>query len=255
MSEALHDLAGREVVVAFALSLGVLALVLARKRAGRKTPAGIATAGAAAAGMYAAGLRLWELPDAGAAWTGPAVAAAAVGGGILAARSDRRLPGAPALVAVSVAGLYLAVPDTEAALPLLGAALPLGLASAAGIVDRLGRPGAAAWVALTAWVAWSGGVGRHGSLAASLFLPGLLLAVPFAMPPAARRPGRTWSWWLVSLHIVTVVVIARGPARASTGLAGAAGAAAVLLASAVVVAALGRLCLSGRGGSRPPRSS
>src|SRR5919197_649783 len=101
----------------------------------------------------------------------PAVAAAALVAGVLLADFDRgwRRPGlALPLLAVSTAGVYATVPDVEAALVVLGAALPfcllgwpgpLALARRGRRPPSLGAAGALATAGLLAWTVASGGGG------------------------------------------------------------------------------------------------
>jgi hypothetical protein len=88
------------------------------------------------------------ISDPDVAWVGPLVAMATVGGGLVLAEFDRRWSGlgaAPLLLAITAAGIYGTVPDTEEALALLGAALPLVLLGWPLTFASLGMGGPMPW--------------------------------------------------------------------------------------------------------------
>ena len=92
--------------------------------------------------------------------------------------------GAPwMLIAISAAGVYLAVPDTELARVLLGVALPFVLLSIPNALSPIGPAGSAAVAGVFTWVIFVGGRGRPGSVIGGLATLGLLLAEPL---------GRRW---------------------------------------------------------------
>ena len=92
--------------------------------------------------------------------------------------------GAPwMLIAISAAGVYLAVPDTELARVLLGVALPFVLLSIPNALSPIGPAGSAAVAGIFTWVIFVGGRGRPGSVVGGLATLGLLLAEPL---------GRRW---------------------------------------------------------------
>ena len=87
--------------------------------------------------------------------------------------------GAPwVLFAISSAGVYLAVPDTELARVLIGAALPFVLLSLPKPVARFGPAGSAALAGVFSWVVVVGGRGRPASVVGGLAVIGILLAEP-----------------------------------------------------------------------------
>lgn len=136
-------------------------------------------------------------------WPVPAVVVGLVGmAGLLVADFDRhQRPGQlilPLLV-LSAAGIWATVPDVEAALPILGAVLPLALLGwpvrlAGDRAGVLGAPGALASGALLAWAVVTGGAGRGGSIVGGLAALGVLGVVPVvrrleARHGRARGPG------------------------------------------------------------------
>jgi hypothetical protein len=226
-------LAGRyddlAVGVLFGLAAAVVCLAawaLRRRRPGVTTPVvGLALAAAGAGGVAANGgvAATPALP-----W--PAVAVAAGAAGALLADFDRRWRWAglaPPLLAISAFGLYATVPDVEAAVVVLGAALPLALLGWLGplgdrgptafgslsLTDRgtrsglpgsvrpdppadrrpppsLGVAGALAAAGLLVWTVAAGGGGRPGAVVGGLGCFGLLAVEPLArlLDPGRRGP-------------------------------------------------------------------
>jgi hypothetical protein len=117
-----------------------------------------------------------------------------------AAWGDAGLP--PVLYAITAAGVFAAVPDTEQAAVLLGASVPLGLAGWPLGHVRLGPAGAGAAVGLLVWVAAVGGRGREPSIVGAVACLGLLATLPVG-GWRARRTGRTGA---VPQHVAVLVV-------------------------------------------------
>lgn len=234
-------LAGRAAGLAAGLVLGAAAALAClgvwawrrRRRPGTPTPvAGLALAAAGAGGVAVAlrpaggGLAL-PVP-----W--PAVALAAVAAGALLADFDRRWRRrglAPALLAVSAAGIYLTVPDTEAALAVLGAALPLALLGWPGPLARvpsqpppsLGVVGALAVAGLLVGTASAGSVGRPGAFVGALACLGVLVVEPVArrLDPGRRSAlgpptGRWAGWSALAAQLALAAVAARVVGRPAT---------------------------------------
>ncbi len=108
-----------------------------------------------------------------------AIAAAAIGVGLRDFDATNGARGAPWLLfAISAAGVYLAVPDTELARVLLGVSLPFILLSIPKPICALGPAGSAAMGGLFVWVIVVGGRGRPGSVVGGLATIGLLAAEP-----------------------------------------------------------------------------
>jgi len=124
-------------------------------------------------------------------WAEVLVGAAIVLGGWLVAAVDarwRRHGLGPVLLAISVAGIYTCVPDTEQALVALGAALPLALLGWPWPLAALGRAGGYAATGAMLWVVAAGGASRGSAVVGGVACLGL-----FAVEPAARllQLGRT----------------------------------------------------------------
>jgi hypothetical protein len=84
----------------------------------------------------------------------------------------------PALYAVSAAGVFAAVPNTEEAAALLGASVPASLAGWPLGRARLGRLGAAGAAALLMWVTADGSLGREPAVVGGVACLGLLATLP-----------------------------------------------------------------------------
>jgi hypothetical protein len=235
---------------AAALLVGALAFTWRRARRGGvvATLAGLAPAAAGVGALAAAGV----VPAGREAGLAPAVAVAAalVAGALLADFDRRRHDGlALPLWAVTVAGVWATVPDVEAAVVVLGAALPpalLGWPSplARGGVVALGPAGALAGAGLLVWVVATDGAGRPGSMVGGLACLGVLAVEPVARRLAGRGPhdpgGRPLPPLpLATAHLALVAVAARVVGRRETvaealPLAVAALAVALLLAVAAL---------------------
>ena len=222
----------------------------------------------ALAGALAAAAGRLHLPPAGAAavlslpgaWlvagatgldeTGPrlvlvttiALAGALVGAGD---HQYRQLGLGPVLLLATLAGAYATVPDTERALIVLGAALPLAVLGWPWPLASLGRAGAPATVGLLAWVAVTDGSARAGSTVGAMACLGILLVEPVARMFRAGRGyesdrGDGLAAWptvlpIIFVHVVLVTVASRiAGFRSSAWEAGAI--AGVALVIAVVVA-------------------
>jgi hypothetical protein len=178
-------------------------------------------------------------------WAQLLVGTAIVVGGWLVATVDaswRREGLGPVLLAISVAGVYTTVPDTEQALVALGAALPLALLGWPWPLAALGRAGAYAATGALCWVVAAGGTARGSAIVGGVACLGL-----FALEPAARllAAGRTGGpedgprgrWAApaaVAGHLVLVYVAARVAGLRST----VAGAVVVVLIEFLVASGL-----------------
>ncbi len=121
------------------------------------------------------------------------------------------------LLAGSAAGVLVTVPDTERAMALFGAALPLILLGWPARLSSLGA-GAGAAVVLFGWVGGLAGMARPGAAVGSLAALGLMLAAPLGMriarvaKPALARvaaagPGRALA--VVVIHAGIVFGVSR----------------------------------------------
>lgn len=152
------------------------------------------------------------------AWAPLAVGVAVALGGALVADFDRRWttrPLGPALVVVSLAGVFVTVPETAEALPVLGAALPLALIGWPVSLASLGAGGSLAATGLLAWTVAQGGTFRDSAIVGGLACLGMLVAEPLgrlARPHGTgRRLPRPVGVVVVVLltHVVVVLVAAR----------------------------------------------
>jgi len=127
-------------------------------------------------------------------WIRVTVAGTAVLGGLLVADFDRRY--APRcwtgpLLAVTIAGVYVTVPDTNEALVLFGAALALLVLGFPLREARMGTAGSLAGVGLLAWVIGIDGFGRQSAIVGSVACLGLLVLEPLAARVSRRAPLTT----------------------------------------------------------------
>lgn len=179
-------------------------------------------------------------PTAGAFLAAAVVVAAPAFGGVVRAQGR---PLTAALLAVSIAGIWAAVPDTEEILLVGGVlAVPL-LATMVGGLDRLDAPwslpASAAVVGPVVWAAVHGGRGRPGSMVGGVACLGVLLVEPVARR-LARGPGPTRApaavaGVLLVVQVAVVLVTARvAAAQADVGPAALVATAALTAGTAVV---------------------
>lgn len=116
---------------------------------------------------------------------------------LLVSRADEllgRIALGPVLLALSVVGIFFAVPDTEEALVLLGACLPMTLVGWPARLASLGSAGSHAMVGLAVWTIMRGGYGRPGSMIGAVAGLGLLIVIPLVWrvrgPDAGAGIGR-----------------------------------------------------------------
>jgi hypothetical protein len=177
-----------------------------------------------------------------------AVAACGLSTAVFDVEWRREAPG-PALLLMSAGGVFAAVPDTEAAGALLGAALPLACLGWPLRVARLGAAGAATSAALLVWSAGVGGAGRPASIIGSVACFGMFVGAPDTplrgrrLGELSRRVARAGSTLRVSAlgisHALIVVVAARVASRREELWP------AVAVASVTVVAAVTARALLG----------
>jgi hypothetical protein len=197
--------------------------------------AGLALAAAAAAAYAVTGAP----PRPSLPWPALVAATAAVAAALAAFdRRWRSLALAPVLLAVTAAGIWATVPDVEAALVLLGAALPMALLGWPPFLARraparpppaFGVAGSLAVAGVLVWAVASGGTGRPGSVVGGLACLGLLAVEPAVrgldprrrspLDPLERRPGLAWAALAAQLALVAVAARVVGrPERAATAL-------------------------------------
>lgn len=176
------------------------------------------------------------------------VVAVAVGGPLVGAFDARwRSQGyGPILLAVTVAGAYLTVPDTERMLVLLGAAGVLVLSAWPWPLGSLGRAGSLSATGLVVWAATLDGAYRSSSVVGAVACLGLLVVEPVArgMLRRHRSPleGLQGKWWSVpavaAFHLAVVLVASRGAGlRPDLGEAALVAGADLVVALVLVLAA------------------
>ena len=148
-----------------------------------------------------------------------------------------------ALLAVSLAGIWAAVPDTEEILLVSGTlALPL-LVTMAGGLDRLELtwrlPASFSIVGPVVWAAVHGGRGRPGSMVGGVACLGLLLLEPaarrIARAPSSNRTPATLVVMLLAVQVAVVATAARiAAAHTAVGPAALVSAAALMAGTAVI---------------------
>lgn len=202
-------------------------------------------AGLAAPGAYVIVTQA-ELVD--VVWVQVLLGSAIVLGSVLLTDFDTRWAeegAGPVLVAISAAAIWATVPDTEQALVLLGAAIPLGLLGWPRAIAALGPSGSCVVVGLLAWTGAAGGADRLSSIIGATASLGLLLVEPLSLwfakvrgGPFVRVAGRWWAVFpLAATHVMLVLVAGRyaGVQRTVTV---AAWIAATTLGVALIVAVL-----------------
>jgi hypothetical protein len=129
-----------------------------------------------------------------------------VGGALLADFDARRSAVTPTLFAITCAGIYVIVPDTQWALALLGAAIgaalmgwPLGRASVG--------PGGPLMCGVLAWVVIADGYPRPGAVVAALACVGVMAAEPVARAIRPARWPRAITLGLLPAQVGAVAVL------------------------------------------------
>jgi hypothetical protein len=149
-------------------------------------------------------------------WLGPFVVGSVVllGASCTTARRPRDLDAvSTALFAIAAAGIYVCVPETSNASPLVGAALPALIWSWPLLQGRLG-PGVGACVGCAVWTAADGGASRPGAVVGGVACIGVLWLAPLAAEMAPALVRRGWStdrvrWSLLLLQLLLVATCAR----------------------------------------------
>lgn len=121
----------------------------------------------------------------------------------------------PVFMAVTALGVYYTVPDTEEAVVLVGATLPLIFVAFPKPFAALGRSGAFAMVGAVTWTAAVDGRGRASSIVGAVACLGVMLLDPLldrVLPTRDERIVSPWSWPLLlvlAIHIALVGVASR----------------------------------------------
>lgn len=139
----------------------------------------------------------WSADGRGPGWVPPALVAVVVVGSALVADVDRRsqvapdTPGplglsaaglVPVLLAVTVFGVWVTVPETEHVVVLAGVTLPVALLGWPRPLASLGRVGTSLVTALVGWTVAVDGADRPGAVIGGFACLGIL-----AIEPATRR--------------------------------------------------------------------
>jgi hypothetical protein len=256
MAETLRSAAGSAELLAglrsglLALAIGLLMVVAARRRSalvpGPVPVYGLLFAAALVAGLVQApgpAVPGWPLPD---GWALPAAAGVALLTGPLLAGFDARWRGrglTPVLLAVTIAGVWSTVPDTEGALVALGAALPLALLGWPWPLASLGRAGAWAVAGSLGWVVATGGAGRPSAVVGGAACLALLAVEPLArrLDPERRSvlgclPGGRRGVVVATAAQLGLVYVAARVAGTRPSVAGAAAVAGAELAAGIGLA-------------------
>lgn len=151
-------------------------------------------------------------------WVQPFVVIAIVVAASLVAEFDdfqARAGYGPVFLAVTALGLYWTVPDTEEAVALVGASLPLILLGFPKPLASLGGAGSFAMVGVAVWLAAVDGRGRESSIVGATACFGVMLLDPLLdriLPTRAERVVGPWSWpplLVAAIHLGLVFVAAR----------------------------------------------
>lgn len=112
------------------------------------------------------------------------------------------------MIAISAFGIWVTVPETEGARALLGASLPMGLATLRPVRAKLGYGGAFALAGLLVWVVATGGEARPASIIGGWACIGAIAILPHYSPPPTRLVGKRRTV-IVLLHALLVLVASR----------------------------------------------
>jgi hypothetical protein len=179
-------------------------------------------------------------------WAQLLVTVVASGGAILATAFDHawreEAPGITLLVVTAV-GMYATVPDTEAVAAAVGVVLPFLVLGWPLRVATLGRPGAAATIAMLVWAGAVGSRGRPASIIGLVACLGLLVGNPLGRVGFPRLGVRLRGWprqalilAMAASHALLVIAAARVAGQVSdTALAAVIG--AVVAVAAIYVGA------------------
>lgn len=217
-----------------AIGLGLLAAggLLGRTVAGRLV--------AALPGAGIAMMGIGYLPDNWVFWIG--TIATVVGSELLFA-FDREYEStglAFSLMAAACLGLFLTVPETNAATVLLGVWASASFLGWPRPLARFGRPGSFAAIGLYVVVAATGSVGREAALVAGIACLGLLLIIPIRdwlfAPRTHHEAGSGW-YFLILVQLGLGVAISRTGGRTNS-VVNAAAVIAIWLSVAFALAGL-----------------
>jgi hypothetical protein len=156
---------------------------------------------------------------------------------------------APVLFAATAIGVYYTVPDTEEAVVLVGATLPLVLLGFPKPFASLGRAGTFALVGAVVWVASVDGRGRDTAIIGAIGCFGIMVLDPLldrVLPERPERIVRPWSWPFLAVagtHAALVVVSSRVAGTSESLSRGVVILAVAFAVAAVALAALPQCAL------------
>ncbi len=191
-------------------------------------------------------------------WIRFAVLVAASLGSLACSRADEvwaHEAVSPGLLFGSSCGVFLAVPDTEEAVVLVGAAALAALAGWPLRLATLGRAGAGSACALLVWVVAIGGRGRTPSIVGGLACLGVLVWLA-VVPWLRSRVGRTAAHQRLTggRQILALVAVQAGVVLVASRVAGVSddlGFAAVVGAFTALAALVGATMVGAPAGHRP----
>lgn len=217
------------------LLVGILALAAAAFLATGGSPAGRVVATVPGAVLIAISTG-WGV----ASWETVTVLVLVVVGGPLLVDFDRTFAstgGLPLLVAVTAAGVWATIPETQHAVVLAGVSVPMIVLGWPGWRASLGSPGATLLVGLIGWTVVADGAFRASAVVGGVACLGVLL-----LEPIVRRRGPRLQGWrvpaLVLVHIAVVALSSRAAGVRSTAAAALLIVAAVYAVAAAMIAAL-----------------
>lgn len=145
----------------------------------------------------------------------------------------------PVFMAVTALGVYYTVPDTEEAVALVGATLPLILIALPKPLASLGRAGSFAMVGAVVWLASVDGRGRASAIVGAVACLGVMLLDPLLdrlLPARDEHVVRPWSWQPLSVAAIHVALV--GIASRVAGTRESLGGAIAIIVVAFVAAAV-----------------
>jgi len=112
------------------------------------------------------------------------------------------------MIAISVFGIWVTVPETEHARVLLGVAVPMAFATLRPTHAQISTAGAFALAGMVVWVAAIGGDARPGSIIGAWASLGLVAILPLVQPNVSKLV-KEHRWWVIGSHAVFVVIASR----------------------------------------------
>jgi hypothetical protein len=112
------------------------------------------------------------------------------------------------MIAISAFGIWVTVPETEGARALLGASIPMALATFRPVGAKLASAGAFALAGLLVWIVATGGEARPASIIGGWACVGALAILPHYSPPPTRLVARRRTV-TVLVHALLVFVASR----------------------------------------------